>query len=153
MLNYERQASHWEVDESDLVVAPAYEGRAWEIYSPSPARKEYLIRHRLEGTLFSSRARAVEVVRFCLASEPLPLNQPRTQWLSQASTTSEKIYLSKDGHWKLQVLLSFHLLIPHSEAAKRVYSAHDGNYFLLGATLRSCAFAADILNSVYSLTV
>ena len=150
----EKKNSHWEVDESGLVVKPAPEDRAqWMVYSPFETQKDYLERHALQCARFSTRARAVETIRVCLASEPLPLNQPLTRWTPQPTETGEKLYLARDGHWELQVFPGYHKLRPHSPAAQAASLSLDGSYSLRGATLRSCAFAADILNSVYSLTV
>lgn len=151
----ERQSSHWEVDESDLVVRPALEDQTkWEVYSPFGHQQEYLNRHALKDALFSTRARAVETIRLCLASEPLSSNQPLTQWepCLAGAGRKEKLYLSKDGHWKLQVFPDYHQLVPYSSAAQTTNTAPEGAYSLRGATLRSCAFAADMLNRIHKLT-
>ena len=148
---YWPSCSGWEVDYSGLAVYPVRTSQpSWEVLTSSPGGWEYLLRHGLLLTHFSSRARAVDAVRLALQAEPR-ISHPETRWCR----SDPGRLLSRDGHWRLTRMgRDRWALSPQSQPARRGVSHHARVERMLSpqrATLRMMAAQADQLSQMLAL--
>ena len=124
-----KERTRWEVDGSGLEVllSPLGEPRHWMVGTLLSGQalngdaNQYLRRHKLWQAEFSSRARAVDAVRMALANEPF--NPPERRVLSWRRV-GEGVYLSSDGHWRLEREKKVDRLLPASGLARYELSSY-----------------------------